>query len=160
MSRRYIAPVVLPIAAFTLACGGNPSPDSTPAAADAPAAITVQPEGSALTDARVMDLGRGYTALVHASDWTQLWENTHAEARARFDSFEDFSEAGDRIMSRLGAEMSVVIESVEPARAGMIAEKAYLRVSNYTGVPGRQVRLMIGLMSDGSIAGMQVRPVD
>ena len=160
MTRRSLSLLALPTAAFLLACGGNPAPE-TPPAADAPEATAVQATPSAgLSDERVMELGRGYAALVHAREWEQVWEHTHPEARQRFESFENFRGAGDQIMSRLGAEMSVVSEHVEPARPGMIAEKVYFRLSNYTGVPGRQVRLMIGVMSDGSIAGLQVRPVD
>ena len=158
MTRRYLALLALPTAAFLFACGGNPAP-GTPA--DAPTATAAQaPEGDGLSDERVMELARGYTALLHAGEWEQLWGHLNPEARDRFESFDNFSGAGAGILARLGAEMSVVSESVEPARSGMIAEKVYLRVSNYTGVPGRQVRVMIGLMSDGSIAGMQVRPVD
>ena len=156
MTRRYPTLLALPVAAFLLACGGNPEPGTPVAAATAVQAT----ETPGLSDERAMELGRGYAALVQAAEWTQLWDYLHPEARARFESFENFSGAGDRIVSRLGAEMSVVSENVEPARGDMIAEKVYSRISNYTGMPGRQVRLTIGVMSDGSIAGMQVRPVD
>lgn len=159
MTRRSLSLLALPTAAFLLACGGNPAPETPPADAPAATATVIEATPSdGLSDERVMELGRGYAALVHASEWEQVWDHTHPEARQRFESFENFRGAGDQILSRLGAEMSVVSEHVEPARQGMIAEKVYFRLSNYTGVPGRQVRLMIGVMSDGSIAGMQVRP--
>lgn len=153
-----------PMMVFVLAgalagCAGNPQPESAAPASSAQAAVLPE-AGVQLSEERVMELGRTYTGLIHAGAYEQLWQATTPEARERFGSFDEFRGTGERVASRLGEELGVITEAVEPARAGMLASKLYLRVSNYAGVPGRAVRLMVGVMDDGSIAGLQVRPVD
>jgi hypothetical protein len=120
-----------------------------PAAADGP-----------LTDERAMELARGYVELLHARDYERLWRHVTPETKQRIGTLDDFRSGAERTAGSLGAEVTVVSETVEAARAGMVADKLYVRVSHYAGAPGAPVRLMIGLKNDGSIAGLQVRRPD
>ncbi|HEX8359671.1 MAG TPA: hypothetical protein VF613_06185 [Longimicrobium sp.] len=150
-------------AAFLVACGGNPpSAAPTPQAARTPpaaAGVAVRPVATneRLTDERVMDLARGYVEMLHARDFEKLWHAMAPEPKQRFGSLEQFRTGGERILTEFGAEMAVLSETVEPARTGMIADKVYLRSSYYARSGGTPVRMMIGLKSDGSIAGFQLR---
>ena len=160
MRKRSSSLLTLSAAAFLVACGGNPPP-STPAP-EAVQAVTVQatatPEG--LSDERVMELARGYVALLHARDFERLWQHLAPEAKQRFGTPEGFRSGGESALGNFGAETSVVSERVEPARPGMMADRLYLRVSQYAGANGTPVRLMVGLKNDGSIVGMQIRRVE
>lgn len=162
MTNRSGSIVALSAAAFALACGGNPEPSPPePAAAQLPAveAPAQQPAASAtLSDERAMELARGYVELIQAGDFARLWEHLAPTAKERFGSVEAFQTEGRSISEELGAEVGVVSEAVEPPRAGMQANKLYLRVSHYENRAGTPVRLAIGLMNDGSIIGMQIRP--
>ena len=113
----------------------------------------------ALSDERVMELARDYFELLQSGEYDRLWEHLAPEAQQRFGTIEQFRTASEGVMTRLGTETSVVRETVEPARAGMIADKVYHRVSRYTGAEGTAVRLTIGLVNDGSIGGLTARPV-
>lgn len=135
------------VGAFLLVCGGV----ARPLEAQSP----VQ-EG--LSDARVMELARDYIALLQAGEYDRLWEHLAPEAQQRFGTIEQFRTASQTVMGRLGTEVLVVEETVEPARVGMIAHKMYHRVSTYTGAEGGRVRLTIGLVNDGSIGGLTARP--
>lgn len=135
------------VAAFLLVCGGVVEP----VAAQSP----VQ-EG--LSEARVMELARGYVELLQAGEYDRLWEHLAPEAQQRFGTLEQFRTASEGVMTRLGTEIVVLEERVEPARSGMVAHKLYHRISNYTGAEGASVRLTIGLVNDGSIGGMTARP--
>ena len=149
--------LTLSAAAFLVACGGNP-PSSTPAPERVQAAA-VQPTAPVgpLSDERAMELACGYIALVHARDYARLWQHMAPEAKQRFGTLDQFRTGGEGALGNLGAEIAVVSERVEPATAGMVADKLYLRVSHYAQSKGVPVRLMIGLKKDGSIAGMQIR---
>lgn len=161
MTMRSTVLRTLSAAAFLAACGGSP-----PAAAPAPQpvqAAPVQPApaaqapAAALSDERAMELARGYVELLHAGDYDRLWQHVAPAVRERFGTVDQFRGEGVRAMGELGAEITVVSEQVEVARAGMVADKLYLRVSHYAGAPEGPVRLMLGLKNDGSIAGLQVR---
>ena len=157
MTNRSSALLTLSAAAFLLACGGSPPP-ATPA----PQAVSVQPAPAAegLSDERAMQLARGYVELLHAGDYERLWQHVTPAVRERFGTVDRFRSEGLRALSDLGAEVTVVSERVEVARAGMVADKLYMRVSHYARGPGGPVRLMLGLKNDGSIAGLQIRPAD
>ena len=145
----------LSAAALLQGCAAAP-----PAAAPtpAPAAAAVHAEAAAeLTEARALELGRGYVALMHAGDYDQLWAHLTPAAQENFGSIEAFRSGGERALGGLGEEVVVVGERVEAARPGMMADRLYLRTSRYTADPETSVRLMIGLKHDGSIAGIQVR---
>ena len=124
---------------------------AAPAAAQTPVA-----EG--ISDERVLELARGYADLLFAGDYEALWEHVSPEGKARFGTLEAFRSGGQGVMSRLGEEKLIVSENVEPATAGMIATKVYLRVSHYSGAEGSPVRLIIGLKDDGTIGGIAARP--
>lgn len=162
--KRSTGLVALTAAAFTFACGGNPEPstpepaDIPPAAAQTPAQTPAQPPAATetLTDERAMELARGYIELVHAGDFARLWEHVAPAGKERFGSFETFQAEGARIMGELGPEVGILREAVEQPRAGMRANKLYVRVSQYASAGEAPVRMMIGLLNDGSIIGMQV----
>lgn len=157
MTKKSNSLLTLSTAAFLVACGSNPPP-STPVS-EAAAAVAVQPTatGEGLSDERAMELGRGYVALLHAGDYERLWQHVTPEAKQRFGTLDRFRSGGESALGNLGAETSVVSERVEPARAGMVADRLYLRVSHYAGAGGTPVRLLVGLKNDGSIAGLQIR---
>ena len=170
MQNRSSLILALSAAAFTLGCGGNPEPSppepaaqadtaAVQARAEAPAVAPAQAPAAAatLSDERAMELARGYVELLHAGNYAQLWEHVSPTAQERFGSVERFQSEGQRVMSELGAEVGIVSEVIEPPRAGMAANKLYLRVSHYERAPG-PVRLVLGLMNDGSIIGMNVSP--
>ncbi|HEX6369928.1 MAG TPA: hypothetical protein VF006_13495 [Longimicrobium sp.] len=160
MTKRSSSVLTLSAAAFLLACGGNPPPD-TPAP-QAVESVAVQPAATAgvLSDERAMELARGYVALLHAGDYERLWQHVTPETKQRIGSLDAFRSGGEGTLRDLGAEITVVSERVEPGRTGMVADKMYLRVSHYVGAPGTAVRLMIGLKNDGTIVGMQIRRAD
>ena len=167
MTKRYSPLLTLSAGALIMACGGNP-PATTPEPETAPAPAVTAPsaasdarksaaQGHELSDERAKEIARGYVELLKAGNYEQMWEHVTPAAKERFGSFEDFRGEGERIMSDLGTEIGIVSETIEPARAGMLANKLYFRVSHYAGADGRPVRLLIGLKNDGSIAGIQVR---
>jgi len=160
MTRTFRSLLALSAPAIMLACGGNPDP-ATPAPASAPA---TQPPAAAaeqgLTDERVYELGRGYMDMIHAGEFDRLWERVSPAGKEAFGSFEAFRAEGANIVNELGAEILTVDESVQPARAGMRATKVYVRDGRYAGADDRTVRFIIGLMEDGTIAGISVRPAE
>ncbi|MBW3569739.1 MAG: hypothetical protein KY467_01420 [Gemmatimonadetes bacterium] len=159
MTRPSTFLLAMSAAAFLAACGGSP-PAATPAPEAVPD-VTVRPAADeGLSDARAMELGRRYVALLHARDYDALWQHVTPEGQQRFGTLDRFRSEGERVLSGLGAETSVVSEGVEPARAGIPADKLYLRVAQYAGAEGGPVRLMMALTNDGSIAGLQVRRPD
>ncbi|MGE5926590.1 MAG: hypothetical protein ACM357_04500 [Gemmatimonadota bacterium] len=109
---------------------------------------------SALSDARVLELGRGYAALLQAREYDRLWQHLTPEAQARLGSPASFRSWAEQNRDGLGDEQSAIRESVELPRPGMRADRLYLRVSRHAEVPAR---LVIGLRNDGSIVGMQLR---
>ncbi|HEX2210732.1 MAG TPA: hypothetical protein VHG93_23825 [Longimicrobium sp.] len=154
MTERPSGLLVLSAAAFLAACAGTP-----PAGAPAPQpAVAVPAADAVLSDERAMELARGYVELLHARDYDGLWQHMAPEEKERF-SADQFRSESERTVGSLGAEVAVVSEEVQPARAGMAADKLYVRVSRYAGA-GTPVRLRIALKNDGSIAGLQVRPAD
>ena len=168
MSNRFTA-LALTAAALTFACGGNPEPVTPePASVEAPAAqapaaqapaaqTPAEPAATAtLSDERAMELASGYVELLQAGDFAQLWEHLAPAAKERFGTLEKFQTEGARIMNELGPEVATIREAVEQPRAGMQADKLYLRVSHYATAGETPVRMMIGLMNDGSIIGMNV----
>ena len=167
MTNRSSSLLALSAAAFALACGGTPEPSTPePVAVEAPQsqpAQTPAPAAAAavagtLTDERAMEIARGYVELLHAGNYAQVWEHVTPSAKERFGSLEQFQSEGERVMSDLGKEVGIVSEAVEQPRAGMQADKLYMRVSHYERSSGAPVRMMIGLKNDGSIVGIQVRP--
>jgi hypothetical protein len=125
----------------------------------APAASTA-PEPAfpaALTDARVLGLGRDYAALLHAREYDRLWSHLTPEARSRLGTLASFRTWADQHLDGLGEEQSVIRETMELPREGMRADRLYIRLSRYAEVPAR---LIIGLRNDGSIVGMQLRRAD
>ena len=149
MTKQSRSLLIASVAASLLVFGGV----FDPAAAQTPAAQ------EALSDERVMELARGYVELLQSGEYERLWEHLAPEAQQRFGTLEQFRTASAGVMTRLGTEAALVRETVEPARAGMIAHKLYHRVSRYTGADGTPVRLTIGLVNDGSIGGLTARPV-
>lgn len=159
MNRTTPYAFVLPAALLIQACaGGAPPAQAVPE--EVVSAESAVASGGPLSDERAMELGRVYIALVHAGEIEQLWEHMAPEARERIGSYEEFRAGHERVASRLGAEISVVRETVEPASAGMIASRMYTRVSNYSGMPGRAVRIVIGLTDAGTIGGMRAGPAE
>ena len=169
MTNRSSALLAVTAAAFTLACGGNPEP-STPepvivqtTTVDT-AAVQTPAQGPAatetLSDERALELARGYVELLQAGEYARIWEHVAPAAKERFGTFERFASEGQRVMEDLGAEVGIVSEGVEPPRAGMQAAKLYMRVSQYERSSGTPVRLMMGLMNDGSIIGVQIQPAE
>jgi hypothetical protein len=145
---------------FLLACGGNLPPRIPEPEGPATMAVEVAADGGELSDARVMELGRGYAELLYAGNYDQLWQHLTPESKARFGTVDGFRSGGEDAMNGLGAESAVLRESVELPRAGMMADRLYLRVSHYSASAGTPVRLMIGLKHDGSIVGLQLRPAE
>jgi predicted metal-dependent phosphoesterase TrpH len=145
--------LALSAAAFLAACTGTP-----PAGAPAPQPAVAVPANAVLSDERAMELARGYVELLHARDYDGLWQHMAPEEKELF-SADQFRSESERTVGVLGAEVAVVSEEVQPARAGMTADKLYVRVSRYAGAE-TPVRLRIALKNDGSIAGLQVRPAD
>ena len=135
------------LAAFLLVCGAGVQPVA--------AQETAQ---DGISDERVTELARGYVELLQAGEFESLWEHLAPEAKERFGTFEQFRSASEGVMNRLGTEITLVEENVEPARLGMVAHKMYHRISHYTGAQGTPVRLTIGLVNDGTIGGMTARP--
>ena len=156
MMKRYNTPAILSAVALIAACSGNP-PAATPEPAAAPAPVSSAAPVQELTDERAMEIARGYIELLKARNYEKMWEHVAPAAKQRIGSLEAFREEGERVMTDLGAEIGIVSETIEPARAGMLANKLYFRVSHYAGADGTPVRLLIGLTNDGSIAGIQVR---
>ena len=166
-------PALLPtlLASAVLAGCASNTPASTPEPASATPAVaqpapattaegTTAPPTAEISDERVMALGREYAALLHAGDFDKLWAKSAPEAQARFGTLDRFKAEGGSVMTNVGAEMGLVSERVEPARAGMLANKLYLRIGHYTKTGETPVRLVIGLKNDGTIAGVQVRPAE
>lgn len=145
---------------FQLACGGNPAPGAPAPEVTAPVESPPATVAEALSDARVLALGREYTALLHAREHDRLWQHLSPEAKARFGSAVELRNGIDRIFEELGDEQSVVRESVELPRPGMLADRVYLRIARYAGRANGPVRVMIGVRNDGSVVGMQVRPAE
>ena len=143
MSNRSRLLLAVPVA-LALACGGNPRAAPSPVAAGNPVtpADTQAPSVASepLSDARVMELGRSYTDLLHARDSERLWL--------------------DESLEGLGNEVAVIREAVEMPREGMRADRLYVRVSRYALLGERPARILIGLKHDGSIVGMQIRRAD
>ena len=143
-------------AALVLACGGNsPAPGPEPEQLQPTAEATATQEE--LTDDRVIELARGYVELLQARDFERLWQHVSPEARQRIGSLDEFRSGSEAVLNRLGAEVGMISETVEPARAGMVADKLYFRVSHYAGAKEGPVRLLVGLKNDGSIAGFNVQ---
>ena len=166
MTNRSTAIIALTAAAFTFACGSNPEPVTPPPAdvqapaaqapaAQPPAAETPAPTAT-LTDERVMELARGYVEMLQDRDWAGVWEHVAPAGKERFGSLETFATEGERVMDELGPEVATVSETVEEPRAGMLANKVYIRVSHYEAAGDGPVRMMIGLLNDGSIVGVGV----
>jgi len=145
-------------AAFLLGCGSNPPP-ATPDVREAETAPVIT-AAQTLTDERVLELGRGYIELLAARDFERLFQHLAPQPRERFVTAERLRSETEGALNDLGKEIGVISETVEPARQGMIATKLYLRVSRYATTGEVPVRLLIGLTSDGSIAGMQLRRGD
>jgi hypothetical protein len=144
-------PATTPEPAAATPAAAQPAPATT-----APATAT--PASAELTDERTMALGREYAALLHAGEFAKLWEKSSPEAQARFGTVEKFTTEGQGVMTRVGSDMGMVSERVEPARAGMAANKLYIRIGHYATTGQTPVQLVIGLKNDGTIAGLQVRP--
>jgi hypothetical protein len=165
MTNRSSSLFALSAAAFTLACGGNPEPSTPePAVAQSPAAqapaqtsVGAPAADTTLSDERAMELARGYFDLLQAGNFAQAWEHVSPTGQARFGSLDRFQSEGQRILGELGAEVGIVSEAIEPPRAGMAASKLYMRVSRYERASG-PVRMVIGLLNDGSIIGINVGP--
>lgn len=157
MRTRTHALLAITTAALLTGCGAHaqaPAPEPEPAG-DVETGLGEEQ----LTDERVTELASGYLDLMHDRAWEQLWEHVAPEGRQNFGSFEEFRTSGANIMDRLETPVAVESETVEPARAGMLADRLYMRVAYYSGGQGRRVRLLVGLMKDGSIAGIQIQPV-
>lgn len=152
--------LTLSVTAFLLACGGNPPPDAPEADEVDAVAVDPAPTDQVLSDERAMEIGRDYVEALQARDFERLWQHVTPESKQRFGTVERFRTEGSAVLDELGAELGVMSEDVEPARAGMMADKLYLRVSTYAGSEGDPVRLMIGLANDGSIVGVQFRRAD
>ena len=157
ISRSLLA---LSAAGFMAACSRNPQPSAPETREADTVAVQPAPAGAPLTDARVMELGRRYIELLAARDFEQLWQHLAARPKERFGTAERLRSETEGGLNDLGKEIGVISESVEPARQGMVATKLYLRVSRYEKSGEVPVRLLIGLTSDGSIAGMQLRRGD
>ena len=161
MTNRSSSLIALSAAALVVACASNPPASSAPEVVPvATAEVQATPADTNLTDARAMELGRKYAAMFHGRSFDSLWTYATPASKERFGSVERFRTGGEQALTQIGAETGIVSETVEPASAGMTASKAYVRVSNYAGSQGTPVRLVIGLMNDGTIAGMQIRPVE
>jgi hypothetical protein len=163
MSNRSRLLLAVPVA-LALACGGNPRPAPSPVAAGNPVtpADTHAPSVASepLSDARVMELGRSYTDLLHARDSERLWPRLTQGAQARLGSAAEFERWLDESLEGLGNEVAVIREAVEMPREGMRADRLYVRVSRYALLGERPARILIGLKHDGSIVGMQIRRAD
>lgn len=165
MTNRPRPLLTLAAAALLAACGGNPEPATPAAQADTAAqaspadTVAAQPAGE-LTDERAMELARGYVAMLHSRDFAGLWERVTPESRQRFGTFDAFRQAGDQILTNLGAELAVESETVEAPQAGMPAARVYHRVSMYENSETQPVRLSIAMTADGSIAAIQLRPAE
>lgn len=159
MTKASSSLLTLSAAAFLAACGGSPPPSTR--APEPVQAVAVQPAatGEGLSDERAMELARGYVELLHAGDYERLWEHMAPATRERIGTLDEFRSGGQRSQGPLGPEVTVVSERVEAARAGMAADKLYVRVSHYAAVEG-PVRLMMGLKNDGSIVAVQLRRAD
>ena len=158
MTERLSGLLALSAAAFLAACAGTPPAGAPEPALQPSVAVPAADADAVLSDERAMQLARGYVELLHARDYDGLWQHMASEEKELF-SADQFRSESERTVGVLGAEVAVVSEEVQPARAGMAADKLYVRVSRYAGTE-TPVRLRIALKNDGSIAGLQVRPVD
>ena len=150
---------LLSLSATTLvaACSSNqPSYSPEPAASQAAPSAGAGSATAELTDARAKELGQSYAGQLQAKNYDALWRRSSPEAQQRFGTLERFRSSIESGMADFGTEIHLVGDQVEPAKAGMAANKLYTRTAHYSKAGNTAIILQIGLKNDGTIAGINV----
>lgn len=171
MNRKLLLVAVLALSA----CSRNPDPEYSPDADDdavtVAAAPTTQadvaaptgpavtaPAPTALSDDDAYRLGREAAALLFANDMAGLWTRFDANVQAQAQSAENFGQMVGQVFAQTGVEGTMVEESIErdPGTPGLTI---YRRRGTYLAI-GADLNLIVALNADGTIAGINIQPIE
>ena len=167
--------LVLGAIALAAACSRNPDPEYAPDADDAPVAATATVEAAPaappaaapapvapaptarLADDEAYRLGREAAALLFADDMSALFERFDAAVKAQVQTPENFGQMVGQVFAQTGAEGTMVEEAIEtdPGNPGLAI---YRRRGTYSTI-GADLNLLVAFNADGTIAGINIQPV-
>lgn len=142
------------------ATGGVAPAPATAAASEAAAApeVAAAPAVARLSEEEAYRLGREAAAMLFADDMTGLFERFDAGAKAQVQSAENFGAMVGQVFAQTGVEGTMVEETVDtnPGVPGLVV---YRRRGTYLAT-GSNLDLFVALNADGSIAGINIQPVE
>lgn len=159
---KWVGAVLIAGALVTTGCAQEPAREPAPAPADAPERAEVNADGveraaaPALTDERVLELGRRYVEHLYEEDVEALWDAFDQDMREGLGSADQFAATIEQMSAQLGVPTTVEDESVlDPGQDDV---RVYRRITGFSNV-AESVQITIAFRPDERIGGLFLRPV-